>query len=347
MERVLQLLADGLEPLTWIADPSRGLFWPHVGSACALALLVSTRLSRGPRRRLMAALCSRRLWLHRSSLADLRFWLVDAALSGLWVGTLVVGVDTSADAMYALLVRLAGQDAPVLEPGPGAALLLTVAVVVAADAGFFVSHWLRHFVPFLWEFHKVHHSAEVLTPITSFRIHPIDQILNGSLAGMGAGLALGVFDFLYAGAASPVTFWGVNAAVFAFNFAGANLRHSHIPLSFGWLDRVFVSPVQHQIHHSVRPEHWNRNLGSMLSIWDALAGTRVLPDDVGELRFGIGDGSDARYHGVVALYVEPFRGVTRSVADALCRRTRRVKHFTAPGAGEPVGSLPRSQQVAG
>jgi hypothetical protein len=33
-------------------------------------------------------------------------------------------------------------------------------------------------VPFLWEFHKVHHSATVLTPVTSIRVHPV---YNGDL----------------------------------------------------------------------------------------------------------------------------------------------------------------------
>jgi len=36
-------------------------------------------------------------------------------------------------------------------------------------------------VPFLWEFHKVHHSANVLTPITAFRVHPVDTWLFANM----------------------------------------------------------------------------------------------------------------------------------------------------------------------
>lgn len=291
---------------------------------------------------MLTAALSRELWLHRSTLADLRFWLVDAALSGLWLGSLVLGVDTTADGVYALLVGTLGEAVPVLEPAFGASVLLTLCVVIAADAGFFLSHWLRHRVPFLWEFHKAHHSAEVLTPLTSFRIHPVDQILNGSLAGVAAGLVLGVFDFGYAGAVGPFTFWGVNAFVFSFHLAGANLRHTHVPFSFGpWLDRVFVSPAQHQIHHSDRPEHWGRNLGSIFSVWDGLAGTLVLPEGGQQLHFGIGDGSDARYHGVVALYLEPVRRVSPAALGALSRPWRHrapVKCLTAAARARVASS---------
>ena len=34
-----------------------------------------------------------------------------------------------------------------------------------------------HRVPALWEFHKVHHSAEVLTPLTEWRQHPLELML--------------------------------------------------------------------------------------------------------------------------------------------------------------------------
>ena len=46
-------------------------------------------------------------------------------------------------------------------------------------------------MPFLWEFHKVHHSAEVLNPITGFRSHPVDQVLDAVVMGAMTGLALG------------------------------------------------------------------------------------------------------------------------------------------------------------
>ena len=53
-----------------------------------------------------------------------------------------------------------------------------------------------------------------------------------------------------------------------FNFAAANLRHSHIWISFGRFEKIFISPAQHQIHHSVKEMgfaahmrfHWMENV---------------------------------------------------------------------------------------
>ena len=60
-------------------------------------------------------------------------------------------------------------------------------------------------------------------------------------------------------------------------FFGANLRHSHVKLKYpSFLEYIFISPHQHQIHHSDNPIHFNKNMGSKLAIWDWLLGTLVL-----------------------------------------------------------------------
>ena len=51
----------------------------------------------------------------------------------------------------------------------------------------------KHHVPVLWEFLKAHHSAQVLTPITVFRMYPIDDILSGIRTALPIGTVAGVF----------------------------------------------------------------------------------------------------------------------------------------------------------
>jgi sterol desaturase/sphingolipid hydroxylase (fatty acid hydroxylase superfamily) len=53
------------------------------------------------------------------------------------------------------------------------------------------------------------------------------------------------------------------------------IEHSEIPWRFGPLYRLMVSPTFHAFHHSINPEHHNRNFGRMLSVWDYLFGTAV------------------------------------------------------------------------
>jgi len=96
-------------------------------------------------------------------------------------------------------------------------------------------------------------------------------------------------------------------------------------LSFGpLLSKIFVSPAQHQIHHSVDPRHQGKNLGGVFAIWDWLAGTLYLPRERPELRFGLGDGEEAAYQSVARLYFVPFQRVAGNFARALNSQRRRV-----------------------
>ena len=51
----------------------------------------------------------------------------------------------------------------------------------------------------------------------------------------------------------------MNLFSFIFNIAGANLRHSHIEIAYWtWLEKIFISPAQHQLHHSIENKHFNK-----------------------------------------------------------------------------------------
>lgn len=60
----------------------------------------------------------------------------------------------------------------------------TVASALAADLMFYLHHLALHKRRFLWEFHKVHHSAEVLTPLTDYRAHPLEILTYTSRRGL-------------------------------------------------------------------------------------------------------------------------------------------------------------------
>ncbi len=52
-----------------------------------------------------------------------------------------------------------------------------VLTFLAIELGYWTAHFAMHRIPALWEFHKVHHSAEVLTPLTEWRQHPLELML--------------------------------------------------------------------------------------------------------------------------------------------------------------------------
>lgn len=84
------------------------------------------------------------------------------------------------------------------------------------------------------------------------------------------------------------TIFGINVFGFTFNFLASNLRHSHIDLPFGPFEWIFISPKQHQVHHSTNPDHFDKNFGVSLSVWDGLGKSLVRSKHVQQkLRFGL------------------------------------------------------------
>jgi sterol desaturase/sphingolipid hydroxylase (fatty acid hydroxylase superfamily) len=155
-------------------------------------------------------------------------------------------------------------------------IIYTVTLTMIEDFSVYCLHRYMHSSPFLWSFHSVHHSATSLTPLTWLRIHPIEVLLNTIRQVIVYGFITGGFMFLSGGFVSEITLLGVNIFSLCFFMMGANLRHSHIPFSFGMrLENILISPVLHQIHHSSDPQHVNHNFGAKFAIWDLLFGTLI------------------------------------------------------------------------
>ncbi|MGG7035018.1 MAG: sterol desaturase family protein [Flavobacterium sp.] len=164
----------------------------------------------------------------------------------------------------------------------------TVSLTLLSDFTTYIIHYLLHRIPFLWEFHKVHHSATTMNPVTQYRIHPVELILVNVKETLVFGFLMGVFSYLSSGSVEAISFLGINLFSFLFMFLGANLRHSSVKLKyFDFLEYIFISPYQHQIHHSINPEHFDRNMGSKLAIWDWMFGTLLRSRQVNKIIFGI------------------------------------------------------------
>lgn len=155
-------------------------------------------------------------------------------------------------------------------------LLFAFVLFIVNDFCKFLVHRGFHRIPLLWPFHAVHHSAETLTPLTLYRIHPVEFVINSLRSFLVGVLVSGSFVYLFANSISVFQIIGVNLFVFIFNLAGSNLRHSPFYLGFGRLEKLFISPAQHQIHHSVERKHYDKNFGSALAIWDRLFNSLLL-----------------------------------------------------------------------
>lgn len=284
----LDQIASALsQPLRTLFDPEERVYWAYLLGALAMPLFVL-----GLRQGLAAlrtGLLRRELWTHPSSRAEITLIFAKAIVAA------VLGVPwVAATASAALGVGLALHD--ILGPvTPSTWSPWTIRVVYAVvlfvgwDLSRFVLHLAMHRVRWLWTFHQVHHSAEVLTPLTLYRTHPFETLLYDLRGLVSTAAITGTFLYLFPGRLHALEILGINAFGFLFNAAGANLRHSHVWLRFGRLERWLLSPAQHQIHHGREFHEQNSNLGVWLSIWDRLAGTWVPAGHTPPRAYGLDD----------------------------------------------------------
>ncbi|MFP6747093.1 MAG: sterol desaturase family protein [Alphaproteobacteria bacterium] len=282
------------------------LYWPFLGAALLLAVAVFLFHRRDGDGNFFRRYFSRAVWGHVSAKADYKFYYINGVLfpaifaplilSGAWLGAWV------RDGLTQALGGSPGQAA-----GGWSMALYTLVFFLAYDFGRYLAHFVQHRFDVLWHFHKVHHSAEVLTPFTAFRAHPVDLVIMATFPAAATGMVNGIFNYWSGGTAGLHLFFGLHAFIFIYNLVG-NLRHTHVWLSYGpVLSQIFISPAQHQIHHSIEERHWGRNIGFALAIWDRLFATLYIPKEHEQFAIGLGDGTEGRYHGVIGMYWQPVR----------------------------------------
>ncbi len=311
-----------LEPLRYPFDWSERIFVVYLLTALAMAVVVYRDLYRrapetvGPS--LLRYLFPRDVYLHRSALTDYKFYLIDRVVFALLLPPLLLYIGPVAHATDDYLYGLFGPiGKPLLEKGIFALLLSTLAQILLNDFMLYVVHYLFHRVPTLWEFHKVHHSTEVLTPISAYRMHPVEVVLTMNVTALGAGILFGIFGYCMDATPPMLTIANVNVVQFLFYIVGFNLRHSHVPLGYGpWLSRIFVSPWMHQVHHSREARHIDKNMGFIFAFWDWMFGTLYVPKLGETYGLGLSDGEHTRFQSVGALYFRPFANIARRVAKA-------------------------------
>ena len=257
---------------------------------------------------LLRALCSRRVIFHPSTYADAGYFLVNTLALGGLIGWAALSTSAVSGGVTRVLAFLLGASQPTHLPDWLARTLATIVFYLAYELGYYVDHYLKHRVPFLWETHRPHHTAEVLTPLTLFRVHPLDSLVFGWVLALTAGPTAGVLNYAFGKPVIAFTLSGTNVVLVFFIYAYIHLQHSEIWIPFrGWLGRLLMSPAHHQIHHSMDPSHFNTNLGSCLAIWDWVFGTLSIPARKSpRLRFGVHE-EGAKHHLPSALLLEPVR----------------------------------------
>ena len=304
--------------LSYPLNPEQRIFVLWLFTSLLFALFVFFQsLSRGPStntsvlRDLLRFLFPKEVWNHASAWLDVRYFFFHQTFRVL----LSEGMLTTAlsaivlQKSSALLMSLSGQS-----PTLAAELIWALEcayvffAILLIDFAAYAIHVYQHKNPFLWEFHKVHHSPPVMHPLTNYREHPIDNIFYALGHGVAVGLSGGCISYCLGYIPATPTIFGVAIFSFLFNALGYNLRHSHIWLRWpGKWGYVFGCPAHHQIHHSYHPEHIDKNFAFIFPIWDVLFGTFCLPEDNSKVQIGLGDGQESVYSSCLGLYFIPLK----------------------------------------
>ncbi|MGJ8602576.1 MAG: sterol desaturase family protein [Marivita sp.] len=287
---------------------------------------------RGRPTRFVAFLVPKEVYLHKSNIVDIKIFLFNVVLgaAGLFAAVTMTPLMTTF-VLDALLSLSGGSMAPVADTW-GKLALATLIMILTLDFCKYWAHRLHHETSILWPFHALHHSAEVLTPLTASRNHPVFLILRALIYTVIVGFVQGIMLFTLMGKIEILTIGTVNAGYFLFNAFGANLRHSHVWLSYGRvLEHIFISPAQHHIHHSIERKHYNKNYGEVFAFWDWMFGTLYVPRSYEDIKVGLSDKDGNRieqpYPTLRSALFHPFVDCWR----ALLKGTSRDPSLNGPG----------------
>lgn len=304
----LNLLNALVSPLAYPLSPDQRIYWGYMVTAfLPVAYFAWKQNGKKWDANKVREICfPKAIWTHPSNIVDIKFFLINTALFTALAAPFFGGLLGSTHVTHQLLDSLFGAMPEEFNYTVLAAIGVTILLALLGDFAIFLTHYLQHKIPFLWEFHKVHHSALVMTPITVYRMHPVDDILAYLLGGLLMGIGLGAAEYFFVQEPGIMLVAGMNIITFIFYLLFYNLRHSHFWLHYpGKLGYFFVSPAMHQIHHSSEKRHWDKNMGFIFSFWDGWFGTLYVPKAKEQFALGIGEES-AEYNSVSRLYLLPF-----------------------------------------
>lgn len=128
-------------------------------------------------------------------------------------------------------------------------------------------HRLDHRVPWLWQFHAVHHSSEHLNATSGLRMHWVDILQLTAIPLVLFGLLFGVDEQVLTG----VLLFG--AFFDAFEHANIAMDMSK-PWNRAW-NQLLNNPHFHSWHHTRDGAKKDGNYGQALTIWDRLFRSEV------------------------------------------------------------------------
>ena len=305
-------------------DPKKRVFIAYIAISIIIALgwfVINKKLSF---KKAIKRIFDKKIFFSKSAKSDYKIFFINQLIMML-ISPLLVTQLTIATALYFyfhsidwLSVGMFKNTLPII-----VVISFTSFQFTLDDFSKYIIHRFMHRWPILWSLHKVHHSATILTPMTVFRTHPLEGVIFSLRSSLTQAISISSFIFLFGNSVDLFTILGVNIFVFLFNIFGSNLRHSHIGIRYWrWVEYVFISPAQHQLHHSIAREHHDKNFGAALAIWDWMFGSLHHSVEYETLELGIEKNQKDDTHNLKDLYINPFI----EIKNYISRRLKKLKN---------------------
>jgi hypothetical protein len=181
--------------------------------------------------------------------------------------------------------------------------------IIAWDFCYYWSHRLHHYFSLLWYVHQVHHEGEHFNLSLGLRNSWYSTITS-----------LPFFLILALAGVPLEIFMPVSAMHYFIQF----LNHSQLIRKIPWIEKLFITPSDHRVHHGKNEPYLNKNFGGTFVIWDKIFRTFQSEMPESPVEYGIPD----RVNTANALVINNSYFFGRFFADQ--ERRQQHKKFTAP-----------------
>ena len=169
---------------------------------------------------------------------------------------------------------------------------------VLFDFWMYLWHRANHTIPFLWRFHRMHHSDPEMDASTAVRFHTGEVVLS-------AVARLAILPLLGMTLAQLALYEMVLLPVILFH-------HSNVSLP-RWADHgllaIVVTPAMHRVHHSRWRPETDSNYGSIFPYWDFLARSFRIREDARTIHLGLDGLDDPAWQSVSGMLRTPLTSV--------------------------------------
>ncbi len=186
-----------------------------------------------------------------------------------------------------------------------------VGTLLAYDLIIYWNHRLAHRSSLFWAAHIGHHQSEQLNTGAAVRVTIGNRVFYFApvLLLASAGVPLEVFLI-------------VNTLVGIYPI----LTHTPLTGRLRGIERIFVTPSHHRVHHGKNPEYIDRNFASLFSFWDYLFGSYE-PENA-KVNYGIT--TQMPHYSIYGSQFLQFRVVFQAASEAKGIKNKLTQIFGPP-----------------